>query len=233
MNKSRDAQSKVRTVGPFTVCNLHVRFSYKKTQKKTPYPRNIWLVLFVYTSAAGIRAVAGWTEIRKEKPRGGSRGVHDTQLFRLLTRTKRCLAREATPLLAVCQLFPPGNTLPVDSNVERNLTHMKKQSLLANLVLAGALAVAIPVFAKPMSTTLPITHNVKVGQTEVKAGDYRFVIDNNHLTVLNGKKTVAEADGRWEERASKAQYNSVVSNDEGKVIELRFEGKTGVFVIPQ
>jgi len=110
---------------------------------------------------------------------------------------------------------------------------MKKQSLLANLVLAGALAVAVPVFAKPMSTTLPLTHNVKVGQTEVKAGDYRFVIDNNHLTVLNGKKTVAEVDGRWEERSSKAQYNSVVSNDEGKVVELRFEGKTGVFVIPQ
>jgi hypothetical protein len=110
---------------------------------------------------------------------------------------------------------------------------MKKQSLLANLVLAGALAVAIPAFAKPMSTTLPITHNVKVGQTEIKAGDYRFLIDGNHLTVLNGKKAIAEADGRWEERDSKSQYNSVVSNADGKVIELRFEGKKTVFVIPE
>jgi len=113
------------------------------------------------------------------------------------------------------------------------MTHMKKQSLLANLVLAGALAVAVPVFAKPMSTTLPITHDVKVGQTELKAGDYRFLIDGNHLTVLNGKKMVAEADGRWEDRDSKAQFNSVVSNAEGKVIELRFEGKKTVFVLPQ
>jgi len=122
--------------------------------------------------------------------------------------------------------------LPVDSNVERNMTHMKKQSLLANLVLAGALAVAVPAFAKPMSTNLPITHDVKVGQTEVKAGDYRFLIDGNHLTVMNGKKLVAEAEGRWEERDTKSQHNAVVSN-EGKITELRFEGKKTVFVLPQ
>jgi len=109
---------------------------------------------------------------------------------------------------------------------------MKRQSLLTNLVLAGALAVAVPVFAKPMSTNVPITHDVKVGQTEVKAGDYRFLIDRNHLTIMNGKKVVAEADGRWEERNSKSAYNSVVS-DNGRVTELRFEGKASVFVLPQ
>ena len=123
--------------------------------------------------------------------------------------------------------------LPVDSNVERNMTHMKSKSLLANLVLFGALAVAVPVLAKPVSTNLPLTHNVKVGQTEVKAGDYRFLIDGNHLTVLNGKKQVAEADGRWEDRDSKSQYTSIVSNAENKVIEVRFEGKKSVFVLPQ
>ena len=110
---------------------------------------------------------------------------------------------------------------------------MKRNSLLASLTLFGALAIAVPLVAKPMSTNLPITHTVKVGQTEVKAGDYRFLIDGNHLTVLNGKKQVAEADGRWEERTSKAEYNSVVSNAEGKVMELRFEGKKTVFVLPQ
>jgi plastocyanin domain-containing protein len=110
---------------------------------------------------------------------------------------------------------------------------MKNKSLLANLVLFGALAVAVPVFAKPMSANLPLTHNVKVGQTELKAGDYRFLIDGNHMTILLGKKQVAEADGRWEDRDSKAPYNSIVSNAEGKLIELRFEGKKNVFVLPQ
>jgi len=45
----------------------------------------------------------------KEKPRGGSRGANDTQLFRLLDQDKERLAREATPLLFVCQLFLPRN----------------------------------------------------------------------------------------------------------------------------
>lgn len=110
---------------------------------------------------------------------------------------------------------------------------MKSKSLLANLVLLGALSVAVPVLAKPVSTNLPLTRNVKVGQTEVKAGDYRILIDGNHLTVLNGKKQVAEANGRWEERDSKSQYTSIVSDAENKVIEVRFEGKKSVFVLPQ
>lgn len=110
---------------------------------------------------------------------------------------------------------------------------MKNKSLLANLVLCGALAVAVPAFAKPMSANLPLTHNVKIGQTEVKAGDYRFLIDGNHLTILNGKKQIAEAEGRWEERDTKAKYDSVVSNGDGRVVELRFEGKKSVFVLPQ
>ena len=110
---------------------------------------------------------------------------------------------------------------------------MKSKSLLANLVLFGALAVAVPVFAKPMSTNLPVTHAIKVGQSELKAGDYRILIDGNHLTIFNGKKQVAEAEGRWEERDAKAQYTSIVSNAEGKLIELRFQGKKSVFVLPQ
>jgi hypothetical protein len=141
--------------------------------------------------------------------------------------------RETTPPAPVCQLFPPDNMLPADSNAERIITHMKTKSLLANLVLLGALAVAVPVFAKPMSTNFPLTHPVKVGQTQVQAGDYRFLIDGNHLTILNGKKQVAEADGRWEERDKKSDYTEIVSSTDGKLVELRFEGKKSVFVLPQ
>ena len=228
MNTSRDAQRKVKILQ-----GLRAWSSPENVTKKVLFPAKHLPTPFRLYECSRYSGCSGMDRDLERKPRGGSRGVNDTQLFRLLTRKKRCLAREATLLPPVCQLFLPSNTLPVDSNVERKMTHMKKQSLLANLVLAGALAVAVPVFAKPMSTTLPITHDVKVGQTELKAGDYRFLIDGNHLTVLNGKKMVAEADGRWEDRDSKAQFNSVVSNAEGKVIELRFEGKKTVFVLPQ
>jgi hypothetical protein len=110
---------------------------------------------------------------------------------------------------------------------------MKSRSLLANLVLCGALAIAVPLFAKPMSTNVPLNHSAKVGQTELRAGEYRFLIDGNHLTIFNGKTQVAQAEGRWEDRDAKNLYTGIVSNAEGKVIELRFEGKKSVFVLAQ
>ena len=118
-------------------------------------------------------------------------------------------------------------------DVGKEFTHMKNKTRLANLVLCGALAIATPLFAKPMSTNVNISHDVKVGQTSLKAGDYRFLIDGTHLTVVIGKQTVAEAEGKWEDRDNKASYTQIVSNSDGKLIELRFEGKKSVFVLNQ
>ena len=75
---------------------------------------------------------------------------------------------------------------------------MKRNSLVRNLALLGALAFTVPAFAKPVTKSLPISQNVKVGKVDVKAGDYRATIDDNHITLLNGKKVVAESAGRWE-----------------------------------
>jgi hypothetical protein len=113
------------------------------------------------------------------------------------------------------------------------MTRMKNSTLFRSLVLASALAVSVGTFAKPVAKTLPITHPVKVGQVDVKAGEYRASIDGNHLTLLNGKKTVAEADGRWEERNSKAENTQILSDANGKVLELRFSGQKSVFVLNQ
>jgi hypothetical protein len=110
---------------------------------------------------------------------------------------------------------------------------MRNKAMLGSLVLVAALAIAVPVFAKPMSTTLPVTHPVHFGQTEVQSGEYRLLIDGNHMTVLKGKATVAESEGRWEDRDEKSQYTAIVSNGEGRVIELRFAGKKSVFVLPR
>jgi hypothetical protein len=59
------------------------------------------------------------------------------------------------------------------------------------------------------------------------------MIDGNHLTLVNGKKTVAEADGRWEDRDTKSPYTAIVADADGRVIELRFEGQKSAFVITQ
>jgi hypothetical protein len=57
MNRGADAR-KVNSPKWLTALRFHV----KMTLKKCVEPRNIWQGLFVYTSAAGHKAVAGWTE---------------------------------------------------------------------------------------------------------------------------------------------------------------------------
>jgi hypothetical protein len=107
-------------------------------------------------------------------------------------------------------------------------------SVLRNLALAAALvALTVPAFAKPVTTTLAISRNAHVGQAQLKSGDYHVKIDGNHLTIFDGNKVVAESEGRWEDRDSKAAYSSVVSDTTGSILELRFEGKKSVFVLAQ
>jgi hypothetical protein len=108
---------------------------------------------------------------------------------------------------------------------------MESKSLIRSMVLLAAVAISVPAFAKPMAKNLPLNHSVTVGKSEVKAGEYRFVIDDNHLTIMNGKKVVAESNGRWEERDKKYDNAQIVSNGEGKVIEVRFAGQKSAFVL--
>jgi hypothetical protein len=111
--------------------------------------------------------------------------------------------------------------------------HMKSNTLVRSLALAAALAMTVPIFAKPVAKALAVPHAVKFGNVDVKAGDYRAMIDDNHLTLLNGKKVIAESAGRWEDRSQKSPYTEIVSNSDGRVVELRFEGKAQVFVLSE
>ncbi|HEY2119017.1 MAG TPA: hypothetical protein VGH37_07525 [Candidatus Acidoferrum sp.] len=111
---------------------------------------------------------------------------------------------------------------------------MTSKSFVRSFVLFSAVALAtVPVFAKPVTKTIPINHKVIVGSSDVKQGEYRFVIDGNHLSIMNGKKSVAESDGKWEDRDTKSEYTEIVSNGDGKVVELRFAGQKSVFVLAQ
>src|SRR5664279_1416044 len=98
---------------------------------------------------------------------------------------------------------------------------MASNSFVRSMVLLAAVAISVPAFAKPVTKNIPINHSVQVGKTDVKAGEYRFMIDGNHLTIQNGKKVVAEAEGRWEDRDKKSEYTEILSNAEGHVLELR------------
>ena len=94
----------------------------------------------------------------------------------------------------------------------------------------GVLALAIPLFAKPISKTINIPQAAKVGKADLKAGEYRLLIDGSKVTVQKGKDVVAESEGRWEDREAKSLYDAVLLGESGQVKEVRFSGQKRVFV---
>ena len=110
---------------------------------------------------------------------------------------------------------------------------MKTNSFVRSLALLAAIAVAVPAFAKPFSKTINLGQGAKVGRADLKAGEYRLLIDGNKATVQNGKKVVAESEGRWEDRSTKSTYDSVLLSENGQVKEVRFAGQARVFVFSE
>ncbi|MFI5056776.1 MAG: hypothetical protein ACHQLQ_01200 [Candidatus Acidiferrales bacterium] len=107
---------------------------------------------------------------------------------------------------------------------------MKNNSFFRSLALLAALALAVPVFAKPISKTINIAQPAKIGKADLQAGEYRLVIDGNKVTVQKGRQMVAVSEGRWEDRQTKSAYDSVLLGANGQVKEVRFSGQNRVFV---
>jgi hypothetical protein len=110
---------------------------------------------------------------------------------------------------------------------------MKLNAKLRSLALLAAVALAVPVFAKPLTTTINVARNAKVGRAELKAGEYKLLIDGNKATVQKGNSVVAETEGRWEDRDTKSNFDAVLLGDDGQVKEVRFSGKSKVFVFSE
>ena len=110
---------------------------------------------------------------------------------------------------------------------------MKSQSLVRSIVLFAVVALAVPVFAKPISKTINIPSAAKLGQADLQAGEYRLMIDGTKAAVQKGSQVVAQSEGRWEDRDSKSPYDAVLLNDKGRVTEVRFSGQKRVFVFSE
>ena len=193
--------------------------------------RNIPHRHFVYTGAAPYRAAQG--EIQKT-PRWQPRG-HDTQFFRPLVQEEEVSSRGAYSS-AACVSTPSclGSLLSTDSILsERKLTRMRNSSLFRCVALLAAIALAVPVFAKPFSKNINLAQTAKLGKAELQAGEYRLLIDGNKATVQKGGKVVAESEGRWEDRSAKSSYDSLLITENGQVKEVRFSGQSRVFVFSE
>jgi hypothetical protein len=110
---------------------------------------------------------------------------------------------------------------------------MKSNSFVRCLALLAAIALAVPVFAKPFAKTISVQQSAKVGKTQLQAGEYRLLIDGNKATVERGRQVVAESEGRWEDRSAKSPYDSLLIGEDGQVKEARFAGQSRVFVFSE
>src|SRR6266849_3048837 len=115
---------------------------------------------------------------KHQKPRGGSRGAV-TRIFPAVSPGRGGVVRGNLLLRPpACQLrSTPSSVRPADSMpMERKLTRMKSNSFLRSGALLAVTALALPVFAKPMSTTISIPQAAQVGQADLQAGEYRLLI---------------------------------------------------------
>ncbi|MGB2624559.1 MAG: hypothetical protein WA857_07150 [Candidatus Acidiferrum sp.] len=110
---------------------------------------------------------------------------------------------------------------------------MKLNSILRSVALAAALASTVPLLAKPFTKTISIAQSAKIGKADLQAGEYRLQIDGNKATVQKGKQILAEAEGRWENRDTRAAGDSVLVGEDGQVKEVRFSGQNRVFVFSE
>ena len=110
---------------------------------------------------------------------------------------------------------------------------MKPKSFLCNVALLAVVALAVPLFAKPVSRTINIAQTARIGTTDLKAGEYHLRIDGNKATLQKGRDVIAEGQGHWEDRDQKPAYDSLLLGDDGQVREVRFAGLKQVFVFNQ
>jgi len=108
---------------------------------------------------------------------------------------------------------------------------MRNNTFFRSIALLAAIALAVPVFAKPFSRTINLNQAAKVGKADLQAGEYRLLIDGNKATVQKGGKIVAETEGRWEDRSAKSSYDSLLISENGQVKEVRFSGQSRVVVL--
>ncbi len=105
------------------------------------------------------------------------------------------------------------------------------KSLVRFVALLAVVTLAIPAMAKPVSKVITIHQPAKVGASQLTAGQYRLLIDGTKVTVQRDKQVVAQVEGRWEQRDTKARNDSVLIGPNSEVKEVRFAGENRVLVL--
>ncbi len=94
-----------------------------------------------------------------------------------------------------------------------------------------AAALVVPTFAKQIDRRINFDHEAKIGQTQIRPGEYELIVDGDHLTLKHGKQVVAEAPARWEKRDTKPDSDAIEYGPGNAISEIRFAGDPNALVI--
>jgi hypothetical protein len=108
---------------------------------------------------------------------------------------------------------------------------MRKNGLKPLVAVAALAMLVTPAFAKTDTRIITISGTDKISGKELKNDDFTFKVDDTKVVVVKGSKVVAEATGRWEPRDKKYDTDTVITDSNGQIQELRFAGQKRAFVI--
>jgi hypothetical protein len=108
---------------------------------------------------------------------------------------------------------------------------MRRKSILSTLALLAVTALVMPAFGKPFEKNVTFGNSVKVGSTQLDAGDYKVLVDGNNVTIESGKKVVARTQGHIEQRDQRFDTTAVVTTSNGAIQEIDFGGQNQALVL--
>lgn len=106
------------------------------------------------------------------------------------------------------------------------------RTIVKSVLIASLLAPAVSAYA---ANTITLNNPATVNGKQLAAGQYDVKVSGNgDVKFLRGKTEVASAKAKFEDRDSKARYNTVVTKHHGSglpsIAEIQFEGKKQVLV---
>lgn len=108
---------------------------------------------------------------------------------------------------------------------------MNRNSLkFAVAILAGATFIA-PAFSQGNEHTVTTDIPLTVGHTDLEAGQYKFTVNGDILTVTHEGKVVAEAEGQWVPAKERIKLDRIVRNADGSVWQICIRNEDSIFVV--
>jgi len=108
----------------------------------------------------------------------------------------------------------------------------RRNILAVSVALLAALALAIPVLARPDRAEIVLSRTCHVGSSSLPAGKYQLLFDGNKVSFLRDRKVIAEATGEWKRAERRAEQTAVSYEQSGRILEIRLSGRDAYFAIP-